>query len=175
MILKTLLVVAVLILAVLAFAATRPDSFQIQRTIVIQAPAVKVFALVDDFHQWNRWAPQDREDATMRRTFAGADRGTGAISNWQGNGSAGKGRMEITEAVAPTHVTVQTDFVKPPVAHNINDFAFEPAGDQTRVTWTMRGSNLYMMKVMSLFVNMDRMMGKHFETGLANLKAEAEK
>jgi hypothetical protein len=31
-----------------------------------------------------------------------------------------------------------------------------------------------MMKLMSVFMNMNHTMGQHFETGLANLKAAAE-
>jgi hypothetical protein len=67
------------------------------------------------------------------------------------------------------------DFVKPFEAHNLNQFTLEPDGTSTKVTWTMQGTNVYMTKVMSVFVNVDRLMGKHFETGLSDLKAIAEK
>jgi len=67
-----------------------------------------------------------------------------------------------------------TDFVKPFEVQNINEFTLEPVGDSTRVTWTMRGTNLYIMKLMSAFKNMDSVAGKHFERGLENLKAVAE-
>lgn len=81
--------------------------------------------------------------------------------------------MTIMESTPPGKVVVKVDFVKPFTAHNVNEFTLEP-GPSTRVIWTMRGSNLYFMKLMGIFVNMDRMMGKHFETGLQNLKAAAE-
>jgi uncharacterized protein YndB with AHSA1/START domain len=175
MFLKIVIVLVVLIAVVLAFAATKPNAFRIQRSITIQASPATVFALIDDFHDWSRWAPQDREDATMRRSFSGPASGTGAVSAWQGTRGAGKGSMMITDSVPASRVTVQTDFIKPFEAHNVNKFVLQPAGGQTSVTWSMEGSNLYVMKVMSVFINMDRMMGKHFEGGLANLKAEAEK
>ncbi len=175
MVLKIVVALVVVVVGVLAFAATRPDTFAIQRSIVVHAPPEKVFALIDDFHNWPRWAPQDREDATMRRSYSGPASGTGAVSDWQSNGSAGAGRMTITGSAAPQKLTIQTEFIKPFKATNVNEFVLAPANGQTTVTWSMHGSNLYMMKVMSVFLNMDRMMGRHFESGLASLKAEAEK
>jgi uncharacterized protein YndB with AHSA1/START domain len=174
MILSSLIIVAVLIGAVLAFAATRPNTFLIERSLSIKAPPEKIFALINNFHDWIRWAPQDTEDPSMKRTFNGPESGTGAISDWTSTGSAGRGRMSITESVAPHRISVDVDWVKPFKAHNVNLFSLEPDGASTRATWSMRGTNVYMLKVMSVFVNMDRMMGKHFEAGLENLKRAAE-
>jgi hypothetical protein len=111
----------------------------------------------------------------MVRTYSGSTSGAGAISDWDSKGDAGKGRMAITEAIAPRKISVKVDFVKPFEAHNLNQFTLEPAGDATKLTWDMDGTNVYMMKVMSLFVDMDRMMGKHFETGLAKIREIAKK
>ncbi len=174
MILRSLIIVAVLIGAVLAFAATRPNTFLIERSLSIKAPPEKIFVLINNFHNWARWSPQDTEDTSMKRTFSGPESGTGAISDWTSTGSAGRGRMSITESVAPNRISVNVDWVKPFEAHNVNVFSVEPAGASTRATWSMRGTNVYMLKVMSVFVNMDRMMGKHFEAGLENLKKAAE-
>lgn len=173
MILKIAIAVVTIIALVLLFAATRPNTVRVQRSITIHASAEKIFPLLNDFHQWNRWAPQDKEDPTMTRTYSGAVNGQGAISDWNSKGTAGKGRMTIIESSAPDRVVVQVDFVRPFTAHNVNEFTLEP-GSSTRVTWTMQGSRLYIMKVMGIFVNMDRVMGKHFESGLANLKNAAE-
>ncbi|HEY4977718.1 MAG TPA: SRPBCC family protein [Candidatus Acidoferrum sp.] len=174
MFLRIVLVIVVLIAAILIFAANKPNTFRIQRSILIQAPPDKVFVLIDILHNWSRWAPQDREDRAHNRTFSGAPSGTGAISNWGGKGSSGKGRMLISESAPPSKITIQVDFEKPFAAHNINEFVLEPAGEQTNVTWTMHGPNLFIMKLMSVFANMDKAMGKHFEDGLQNLKAVAE-
>ena len=38
----------------------------------------------------------------------------------------------------------------------------------------MTGSSPFMFRLMGLFMNMDRMIGKDFEAGLANLKKAAE-
>jgi uncharacterized protein YndB with AHSA1/START domain len=159
---------------ILALAAMKPDRISVQRSVVIAAPPAAVFALIDDLHNWPRWAPQDREDATMTRALSGAPAGVGAVSDWTSRGNAGAGRMEIVKSVPDSEVVVQVAFRKPFVAHNRNDFQLAPEGGGRRLTWSIQGTNAYMMKVMSVFVSPDRLIGPHFEQGLANLKAVAE-
>ena len=179
MILRIALISAAVVLAfvagVLIIAARKPDTLRIERSIEIHAAPGKIFALVDDFHNWGQWAPQDREDPTIQRTFSGPVSGVGAESEWTSKGRAGEGRMAIVESVSPARVVIDVHFVKPFVAHNVNTFTLEPEGGSTRVTWSMQGTNVYMLKLMSVLVDMDRMMGEHFESGLRDLKAAAEK
>jgi hypothetical protein len=133
-----------------------------------------IFALIDNLHNWARWAPQDREDSSMKTTYSGPANGKGAVSEWIGSGRSGNGRMLITESLPPRKISIQVDWVKPFVARNLNDFVLESTGTSTKVVWTMQGPNLYIMRTMGIFVNMDRPMGKHFEIGLTNLKAVSE-
>jgi hypothetical protein len=72
-------------------------------------------------------------------------------------------------------VSMRLDFAKPFEAHNIADFTLEPQGGTTRVTWAMEGPSPFLSKVMQVFLDMDTMIGKDFEDGLANLKAVSEK
>lgn len=174
MILKWLTVAVLLIAAVLVYAATKPPTFTVQRSIAIDAPAEKIYPLIDDLHNWPLWAPQDREDPSMRRTFSGATAGQGASSSWSGRGSAGTGEMTITRA-EPGAISVQVNWNKPFHVQNVNDFTLQSEGHVTTVIWTMHGSSNYFLKVMSVFVSPDRIMGKHFEIGLENLKAAAER
>ena len=172
------IVIAVLVVvplaAVLIFAATKPDTFRVQRATSIKAPPEKIFPLIADFHGWGAWSPYEKLDPAMKRTFSGAANGKGAVYEWDSDGKAGKGRMEITDAPAPSKVTIKLDFFKPFEAHNIAEFTLEPRGHTTDLTWAMYGPSLYIAKVMGVFFNMDRMIGTDFETGLANLKARAE-
>ena len=176
---KTVAIVVVVLLVVslagiLLFAATKPDTFRVQRATSIKAPPERIFPLIADFHGWGAWSPYEKLDPAMKRTFSGAANGKGAVYEWDSDGKAGKGRMEITDAPAPSKVAIKLDFFKPFEAHNIAEFTLEPRGDSTDITWAMYGPNLYIAKVMSIFFNMDRMIGKDFETGLANLKAVTE-
>lgn len=165
----------VLIAAVLIFAATRPDTFRVQRTADIKAPPEKIFALINDFQYWGSWSPYEKKDPTMKRTRSGAASGEGAVYEWEGNGEVGMGRMEITDTSPPSQVTIKLDFIKPFENHNVAEFTLQPTGDTTSVTWVVYGPNLYISKLMGVFFSMDNMIGKDFEAGLADLKAVAEK
>jgi hypothetical protein len=169
------IVIGVLVAGLLAYAATRPDTFEVKRTGHIQAPADRIFPLIADFHNWARWSPWEKLDPAMTKTYSGAASGKGAIYQWAGNSQAGEGRMEIMEASAPSLVRIKLDFLKPFKAQNTAEFTLRNThAEAAEVTWTMRGSRPYMLKVMSIFVSMDKMLGKSFEEGLANLKGNVE-
>ena len=170
-----LIVIVVLIAAILAYAATRPGNFQVQRRTSIKAPPEKIFPLIADFHSWTSWSPWEKKDPALKRTYSGAPSGKGAVYAWEGNRNVGSGRMEITEASAPSKIGIKLDFIKPFEGHNLAGFTLQPEGATTTVTWDMHGPMAYMAKVFGIFVSMDKMIGNDFETGLANLKAVAEK
>jgi len=172
---KIAIVIAVLIAGVLIFAATKPDTFSIQRAASIKAPPEKVFALINDFKRWDAWSPWEKKDPAMKRTFGAVTVGKGATYAWDGNKDVGQGSMEIVESVTPNKVALKLDFVKPFEAHNSVTFTLEPKGDPTSVTWAMEGPTPYFAKIIHVFINMDSMVGKDFEAGLAGLKAIAEK
>ena len=171
---KIALVLIIVIAAVLGWAATKPDTFRIERTATIKAPPGKIVGLIDDFHRWQSWSPYEKLDPALKRSFSGAPKGKGAVYAWEGNAKAGAGRMEILDA-SPSNVRIKLDFSKPFEGHNIAEFTLQPHGNATDVTWSMNGPNPYIGKVMSLFMNMDKMVGKDFETGLANLKTISER
>jgi carbon monoxide dehydrogenase subunit G len=174
--LKTIAVaVAVVIVGILVYAATKPDSFRVQRAASIDAPPEKIFAVLNDFRRWDAWSPWEKKDPAMKRSFSGAPSGKGARYAWEGDKNVGQGSLEIAESVAPSRLAMRLDFVKPFEAHNIVEFALEPRGNGTNVVWSMQGGMPYVSKLMSVFIDMDQMIGKDFEAGLANLKAVAEK
>lgn len=175
MIKKTLLLIVVVVAAILGYATTKPDTFSVQREITIKAPPEKIAGLITDFHYWAAWSPWEKLDPAMRRTFTGPANGLGAQYAWQGNDKVGAGRMEITEAAQPERTVIKLDFLKPFESHNTTTFTMTPEGDGTKVNWTMTGPSPYVSKVMTVFVSMDRMIGKDFEKGLNNLKTASER
>ena len=155
----------ILIAALLGLAATKPDTFRVQRTKSIQAPPEKLFALVNDFRRWGSWSPYEKLDPAMKRTHSGAANGKGAVYEWAGNGKAGQGRMEVVDTSPPSKVTIKLDFFK---------LTLDAKGGSTNVTWAVHGPQPYFAKVMTIFVRMDSLLGKEFEAGLANMKSIAE-
>ncbi|WP_291863503.1 SRPBCC family protein [Bradyrhizobium sp.] len=168
-------VLAIAIAIVLILAATKPNTFSVQRAALVNAPPEKIFPLINDFHKWANWSPYEHKDPAMKRTYSGAARGKGAIYAWEGDKNVGKGRMEILEASAPSKVVIKLDFFTPFEAHNTAEFTMLPQEDATRVAWRMHGPASFMARIMHVFINIDKMVGKDFEVGLASLKRLAEK
>lgn len=169
------IVLAIAIAIVLILAATKPDTFSVQRAAIVKAPPEKLFPLINDFRQWASWSPYEHKDPAMKRTFSGAVRGNGAVYAWEGDKNVGHGRMEILDATPPSKIVIKLDFFTPFEAHNTAEFTMAPQGDETRLTWRMQGPAPFMAKIMHVFINIDNMVGKDFEAGLANLKRLAEK
>ncbi len=172
---KIAIAVVVLVLGILAFAATRPDTFHVERSASIKAPPEKIFVILNDFKRWDAWSPWEKKDPAMKRTFGPVTSGKGAYYAWEGNKEVGKGSMEITESTPSSRLALKLDFMEPFEAHNTVNYTLTPTGDATKVTWAIDGPVPFISKVICLFVNMDQMVGKDFEAGLANLKAVAEK
>ena len=167
--------IALVITVLLLYAATKPDTFRVQRSISLNAPLERIFAHINDLTNWGAWSPWEKKDPAMKKTFSGAPQGKGAACEWDGNNQVGKGRMEILESLPPSKILIQLDFLKPFEAHNRAEFTLTARDGSTTVTWAMYGPQPYLAKVMGIFFNCEKMVGPQFETGLANLKAVAEK
>jgi Polyketide cyclase / dehydrase and lipid transport len=173
MIKRVLLALAVVVAVLLAYAATKPDTFIVQRSALIAAPADKIFPLIQDLRAFNTWNPFARGDDNLKIEYQGAASGKGAAYTWQGEKS-GAGRMEVTNTIANSKVSLKLDFSKPFEAHNLVDFDIKPQGNGSQVNWAMHGPMPYISKLMTIFFSMDQAVGGEFEKGLQNLKAKAE-
>ena len=169
------LVVIVALGAFLIYAASRPDSFRVQRSATIKAPPEKIFPLINDLRSMQTWSAWEKMDPGMKRTHSGAASGTGAAYAWAGNNQIGEGRMEIIESSPPSKVTLRMDFIKPFAAVNTLEFTLQPDGEATRVTEAIFGPSPFISKVMSILCNADKMIGGKFDESLAELKAIAER
>ena len=170
-----LAILVVVVLAILGLAAMRPHTFTVRRATTIKATPAAIFPLINDFRAWPTWSPYEHKAPKMQRRLSGAEVGVGAIYEWTGDKNVGQGRMEIIDSTAPSTVVIKLDFYKPFEAHNRATFAMVTQGDGTEVSWTMDGPAQFIGKLMGLFINLDRMVGNDFETGLANLKRLTEK
>ena len=168
-------VLAIVIAIVLILAATKPNTFSVQRATTVKAPPERIFPLINDFHQWGSWSPYENKDPAMKRSYSGAADGKGAVYGWEGNKNVGSGRMEILDTSEPSKIVIKLDFFTPFEGHNTAEFTMLPQGDATNLTWLMHGPASFMSKVMQVFINLDNMIGKDFEIGLADLKRLTEK
>lgn len=158
----------------LAYVSTRPSEFKVARSTVISAPPAVIFPLINDLHQWSKWSPWEHLDPEMNKVFSGAPEGVGAAYAWSGNNKVGEGNMKITGNVPLTSVALTIEFLKPWQAVNDTVFTLAQSAHGTAVTWEMTGNNKFFLKVMSVLINMDKLVGKDFERGLADLKRVSE-
>lgn len=166
-------VVVLLMIAALAFMATRPADFRIERSAQVDASRNVVFSIINDLRRWGEWSPYEKRDPNMKRIFEGPSSGPGAIYTWSGNNQVGEGRMTIVESRPGELVSMELEFSRPFKSTNEVNFELTASEGGTRVTWIMDGKNNFRTKAMSLFMNMDEMVGKDFEQGLANLNRVA--
>jgi len=167
-------VITLAVVIILAAAATRPATYHVERSISTAAAPQVVFDVLNDFHRFHEWSPWQHLDPHMKVTFDGPPSGVGSSYAWVGNGEAGAGKMTITETSPPTALTLKLEFLQPFASTCAVHYVIASDGTGSHITWGMDGSNNYMSKVMSLFVSMDKMIGKDFETGLTALKQVAE-
>jgi len=173
MLIKILIAIAVIVIVFVVVVAMQPSEFRVARSATVSAPPPAVFAQVNDFHKWEAWNPWGKIDPAMKQTYEGPA-GVGAIYTWVGNKNVGEGRMTLTESRPSDLIRIKLEFFKPFAGTNIAEFTFKPAGNQTAVTWSMAGKNNFMAKAIHLFMNMDKMIGGQFETGLAQMKSIVE-
>ena len=174
--LKTIAVVIAAVLAVPVVLATfKPDTFRVQRSASIRASADKIHPLISDMRRFNTWNPYNKKDPNVKGSYRGPSSGPGAGYDFEGNKDVGKGSIQIVEPVTPTRVSMKLDMIEPFEGHNRVEFTLAPRGDSTEVTWAIHGPSPFMAKLMGIFFDMDRMIGRDFEAGLADLKAAAER
>ncbi|MBM4207160.1 MAG: SRPBCC family protein [Gammaproteobacteria bacterium] len=167
-----LLVLAVVI--VLALAAKQPDQFSVSRTGSINASAEVIFQHINNLHNWDAWSPWAKLDLNAKNSFEGPNEGIGAKTSWSGNNKVGTGSMTVTESRPHDYIQFKLEFLKPMQATNTAEFSLKQNGDRTTVTWTMSGANSFMGKIMSVFMNCEKMVGGQFEQGLVSLKNVVE-
>ena len=166
---KILLGLVAVIALFLAYAATRPADFRVERSATLAASPAALFAQVNDHHKFNDWNPFLKVDPNVKNTYSGPTSGVGATCSWDGNRDIGAGSATIIESKPGELVRMRMDWKRPMEGTSTVDFTFRPVGEKTVVTWAMYGKNNFVGKVVSIFMDCDKMCGPPFEQGLAEL------
>jgi uncharacterized protein YndB with AHSA1/START domain len=172
----TALIVAVAVAAgyFLMKAASKPDRFRIVRSVRINAPAAAIYPHIASMERFKAWSPWQDKDPAMAQTLGPVAEGVGSWMEWSGNGKVGQGRMEVVEAAPPSRLAYKLNFLKPMKAENMAEFTLAESGGGTDVTWAMTGDSPFTSKLFDAVMNMDKLVGRDFEAGLAKLKRLAE-
>lgn len=175
MILLVIVVVLLLVLTgILVYAATKPDQYAVERSIIINTIPEHIFPLINDLHAMNRWNPFLGKDAAIQGDYNEIAAGEGAGYSFTGDKQSGSGHISITRSKVPVQVDMSLLLLRPFPGANEISFYLKPHAGSTQVVWNMRGKSPYIMKVISVFFKMDTVVGRAFEQGLLDLKKQAE-
>lgn len=166
-----LLVVLVLFLG---YVSTRQSKFYYERSGLINAPAEKIFPYLSNFKLGSQWSPYEKIDPNMKKTFTGNDGEVGSIMEFEGNSDAGSGKLEMLSIAPNQLVDIKLTMTKPIFAENLIQYKLTPEGPATRFTWSMSGDGGFMTKLMTVFIDCEKMVGDQFNAGIANLKTIVE-
>jgi len=169
MIKKVLIALVGLVVIFLIVVATRPADFRVERSATLSASPAALFEQVNDHHKFSVWNPFLKLDPNVKNTYSGPSSGVGSVCSWEGNSDIGAGSATIIESKPGELVRMRMDWKRPMEGTATVDFTFKPTGDKTTVTWAMYGKNGFMGKLVSLFMDCDKMCGPQFEKGLADL------
>jgi len=168
-----LAIVFATVIGLLLYASSQPDTFHIERSAVINAPQDKLYSILTDLRRGVEWSPFEK-GMSMKKTYSGPAMGSGSALEWDGGRDVGAGKLTIAD-VTPSKIVLKLDMVRPMKANHIVEYSFEPQGDATKMTWSIRGRANMISKVMGLFMDMDKMCGGQFEKGFKDLKIVAER
>lgn len=175
MIKKVALIVGILLLGVLAFAAVKSPDYRVSREVTIQAPAEKIFPYLNNSKLAGQWGPWTEMDPESKMTISGPEAGVGSRTDWTGGKQMGTGSATIVESTPNQRVGIRIVYTDPMDMVQDSEYLIRAENGQNVVTWTVTGKNSFVGRLMCLFADMDKMVGPMFEKGLNKLKALAEK
>ena len=171
---KILYVLVAIALVFVIVVALQPSEYRVENSTTIAASPAKVFAQVNDFHNFEAWSPWEKLDPNQTMTYSGAEAGKGAVAAWAGNDQVGSGTMTIVGSTPDEAVSIKVVFTEPFEGGTNSDFTFKPEGDGTKVTWAMHGQHGFVEKAFCLVMGGVEMMNDNQKKGLANLKKVSE-
>ena len=165
------LLILLVLLVVIGFLL--PSSAQVERSILIEAPAKEIFPHLNSMRAFHAWSPWTDIDPETQYHFEGPERGVGSRMTWMsGNAQVGQGSQEITASVAPQRVETQLQFGDQ--GNGTATFLLEPEGAATRVRWQFHTAFGWDLFGRYVGLMLDSMIGASYNKGLKTLKSEVE-
>jgi hypothetical protein len=145
--------------------------------IIINKPKQVVFDYLKYLKNQDNFSVWAGMDPNMKKDYKGIDGTVGFVSAWESeNKKVGSGAQEILKISEGERLDFELRFLKPMKATNYAFLTTESQSEnQTKVKWGFTGKMTYPMNMMLLFMNMQKMVGKDFDSGLAKLKIILEK
>lgn len=166
--LAALLALLLALAATVAFVASRPTTYRVERSALLAAPPAVLLYEISDVREWPRWSPWEQSSTPRRRSFGGQPSTAGASYYWSAGDGSGPGRLTV-DRITSLEVELEleshgrsTDMV----------FVLLPSGTGTQVTWSITGERRrFADRLLSVLRNPDRAIAADLERGLEGLRA----
>ncbi len=169
-----LLVIGGIVLLVLLIGFTSPRLATMERSVVINASADKVFPYLNNLKTFvDTWSPWTEKDPSAAHEYNDIASGEGAFYSWKGEKKkVGEGNMKIIKSVENKQVQTMLFFKGQGEAKA--GWTIVENGDGVKVTWDFESDN-GMNPIGRIFGRfMDKFLGPDYENGLNKLKKEVE-
>ena len=167
---KVLTAIILVLSGVLLYAALKSPEVHIAREILIDAPPEAIFPYLNNSKKTTAWMTWTEDDPSVKMTYSGPDEGKGSTANWESKGNMGTGSAEIIESIPNRSVKTKLTYTKPMEMSQMAELSLKPSAKGTVVVWSLDSRNPFILRLMCLFGNMEKMVGTAFDKGLARLK-----
>ena len=174
MIKKILISIALILIAFLGYASTRPNHFRYERSGLIHSSPDKIYALTSNLKMGALWNPYAQKDPNMKAEFTGTLGEAGSKMDFDGNNEAGSGSLEVLKAIPNQAVDIRLTMTKPISVTNLIEYRLTPEGNDIRFSWAMSGEVGFIGKIIGVLIDCEKMVTKDFEVGIQNLKKICE-
>lgn len=167
-----LFLILLIIIGSAIYFGTKDGTYDLQDSMVINAPPEVVFNKVNDYKSWETWGPWKKEDSTMTFTYAEKTAGEGASYSWDGQMS---GSMTTTKVIPNKEIEQDLTLNTPAGERNPKVYwKFEEVDGGTKVTWGMKGEHTMIDKAYYSFsgFNFDASMHQMNKEGLEGIAVE---
>lgn len=162
---KVLLGLGLVIVGILLYVAVSPAEFTITRKAHYRWPPTEVFPHFNSPRMMDRWNPFLKQDPNAKITYSGPEEGVGASSTWESE-KVGEGTVTIIESRPPEYVKVKLEFRKPMQGTNFAEYKIINDRETSDIVWSMSGRNNFFQRLVGIFINTDKIVGREFENGL---------
>ncbi|NOU50653.1 SRPBCC family protein [Pseudoalteromonas sp. JBTF-M23] len=167
-------VIAVLLLVIASpfiVALLIPESYHVERHIVIKRPVEPVFSYIKYLKNQSNYSKWEQMDPNMEKSYKGEDGTVGFVSTWRSDDpDVGAGEQEIIKIDENKRIDFELRFIEPFQSTDPAYMITEGVSGGTKVTWGFRGNMDYPINLMLLVMDFEQVLGNDLQVGLDNLK-----
>lgn len=165
----------VILLAIIVVGVMAPKTETVERSIVIEQPANKIFTYLVSLKNMEQYSPWQLKDPKAKHEYRGTDSTVGSVHRWiSENKEVGVGEQEIKSIKINEEIISELRFEEPLEGVSEGFFKLKPVPNGTELTWGYHGSFGFVESIFMMAIDMDKVLGADFEQGLQKIKSIVE-